>query len=203
MSDQTLSSTPPNAPKRDKAGHFIKEEDDPQLEAPPEEPTAPAPGSLSEPEPSPPDEAHPTDPASPPAAPDPTAPTEDELEAAVALIVSRRQAAAIAADVSSRYPPGYPKRLYNPRYKYEAIAIPLRDGDGNEVKDKNGLTRFSNHYRHFNNGSLLAESPEDEAWLRATAGVALYEKDSEDIQACTCGWQTYSQVAIAVCMRHH
>lgn len=137
-------------------------------------------------------------------APAPPSYAPEEIEEALAVIQARRQLDAARAEAEARYPPGYPKKLYNPVHKFESLLVPLTDEHGEPLLDeKTGQQRYSSNYRRFANGQILAESPEDEAWLREVCGARLFAPDTEEIQTCECGWQAYSHAAITVCMKSH
>ena len=114
--------------------------------------------------------------------------TPEEFEAAVAIIRNKKAAERLKAELEANAVPGYPKKLYNPVYKFEQISVVRKDNEGNVVLDARGAPMQSANYRRFSNGEILANDPEDEAWLRSVCPARLFAVDTEDLQTCTCGW---------------
>lgn len=127
----------------------------------------------------------------------------DELEAALNAIRNKRQADKLKAELEADAVPGYPKKLYNPTYKFEQISVARLDENGAPVLDARGAPMQSANYRRFSNGEILAKDPEDEAWLRQVCPARLFPADTEELQTCSCGWSAYSLAAVTVCLRSH
>ena len=136
-------------------------------------------------------------------APEPPEATPAELEEA--LVIVRRNRQIEQARYEEPEPEaGYPKTLYNPRYKFENVAMPRRDEHGDLVRDKQGLVLISAHYRRFSAGAMLVYSESDEAWIKQACAGRIFGQDTDEIVTCpTCGWGAFSHAAINVCMQTH
>lgn len=137
--------------------------------------------------------------------PEPPTPeaTPGEMEEALAIVRRNRQIEQAKAQETVAEP-GYPKTLYNAQYKFENVAMPRRDEDGELLRDKQGLVLISAHYRRFSNGSILVYSQAEEAWIKEACRSRIFEKDTDQLVTCpTCNWAAYSHAAINVCMKTH
>ena len=144
---------------------------------------------------------------------EPTAPASDqapeatpgELEEALEIVRRNRQIERMQREsAQAATEPGYPKTLYNPRFKFENIAMPRRDADGELLRDPNGFVLISAHYRRFSNGAMLVYNQREEDWVKEVCPARIFSKDTEEPVTCpTCNWSAYSHAAINVCMKTH